>query len=542
MALTRTLVAGVFATALLCVFAQDTKLDYEGIETLQLHGSGTTNPSKLLWKAMSILEERAKIPIRMTYRAVGSGTGQKEFKGNEFSNNTAYHDFGSGDIPFSKADYDFINANQGEFYQLPFLMGAITFFHSVPVDKLQLNACLLAKIFNRQITKWDHPEIMSFADNQIHALAFSNKEIKVVRRTYGSSSTSLSTGYIKKAVQDDSNCPNSVWPDNMVGKGDADPADPSTPTKAPFWKSDTIAVQGSDGVADYLLENEYAIGYLDMGHGKSRGLKEIYLQNKDGNFVVSTKKDGANLAGAFENTNTIPDEMDGDWSQTDLINQPGEKTWPIMTFSYIYVKKDITSLGKAGGLLKALLHFLLRSEGQGLLPEFGFIRIPASLEAKALAAADSLDAADGITWQFEDASATLPYQGASPYFFSGKRRSYNSYLLDHVTDDVEGTLEGLADRVTSIEDTMAAATTTGPNGESASHTHSHDDDDDDDKTSPVAIVALIIAIIALVVQVVVFLVVIGGLKAKIASLEKSQNVYSGEKNADGTAIIASSDA
>ena len=52
--------------------------------TIEMHGSGTTNPSKYFWKAMDILEERAGKPVRMTYRAVGSGTGQSEFIGGGF--------------------------------------------------------------------------------------------------------------------------------------------------------------------------------------------------------------------------------------------------------------------------------------------------------------------------------------------------------------------------------------------------------------------------------------------------------------------------
>ena len=38
----------------------------------ELHGSGTTNPSKFFWKVMDMLEERARQPITMTYRAVGT--------------------------------------------------------------------------------------------------------------------------------------------------------------------------------------------------------------------------------------------------------------------------------------------------------------------------------------------------------------------------------------------------------------------------------------------------------------------------------------
>lgn len=42
----------------------------------EMHGSGTTNPSKFFWKVMDLLEERARAPVSLTYRAVGKGPGR----------------------------------------------------------------------------------------------------------------------------------------------------------------------------------------------------------------------------------------------------------------------------------------------------------------------------------------------------------------------------------------------------------------------------------------------------------------------------------
>ena len=94
--------------------------------TIEMHGSGTTNPSKYFWKAMDILEERAGKPVRMTYRAVGSGTGQTEFIG-EVS------DFGSADIPLSSTQH---SGFAGTVVQVPFQLGAVSFFHNVAADDL----------------------------------------------------------------------------------------------------------------------------------------------------------------------------------------------------------------------------------------------------------------------------------------------------------------------------------------------------------------------------------------------------------------------
>ena len=71
-------------------------------DILDLHGSGTTNPSKYYWQLMDLMTERTSTPLKTSYRAVGSSTGQHEFVGDDsFS---SYADFGSGDVPLSEED------------------------------------------------------------------------------------------------------------------------------------------------------------------------------------------------------------------------------------------------------------------------------------------------------------------------------------------------------------------------------------------------------------------------------------------------------
>ena len=50
---------------------------------------------------------------------------------------------------------------------IPFALGAIAVFHSVPTgeiggESLKLDACLLAKIFGGAITTWDHADIKAY--------------------------------------------------------------------------------------------------------------------------------------------------------------------------------------------------------------------------------------------------------------------------------------------------------------------------------------------------------------------------------------------
>ena len=80
--------------------------------------------------------------------------------------NEALNDFGAGDIPTSAERYAAITAAGREMLHIPFIMGGIGVFHSVPTEQLgtngelDLTGCILAKIFPLQITKWDDPEIL----------------------------------------------------------------------------------------------------------------------------------------------------------------------------------------------------------------------------------------------------------------------------------------------------------------------------------------------------------------------------------------------
>lgn len=135
-------------------------------DIVSVHGSGTTNPSKCIWMLMDQFMDRTKVPTSLTYRAVGSSTGQKEFFGVNNTGTNAYvphNDFGSGDIPVSTSHYNAFTATGKEMVHLPFVLGAISIFHNIPdvpdgPQGLNLTACVLSKIFKREIKYWDHDE------------------------------------------------------------------------------------------------------------------------------------------------------------------------------------------------------------------------------------------------------------------------------------------------------------------------------------------------------------------------------------------------
>ena len=281
-----------------------------GGQIVQLHGSGTTNPSKCFWHIMDTFHQQSKIPLRMTYRGVGSGTGQDEFvgaglRGVSGGNGTLPDaDFGSGDIPISTSDYDLMKSNGVDMLHFPIVAGAISFFHSVPTGNAPLNltACTLAKIFQRKdITDWNHDDIKAVNPN----LNLPHPSpIRIAHRLLGSSSTASITEYLNVA------CPEE-WPASLVGKTIDWPAD------SDFVKT----CQGSGGMVDCINGASGTIGYIESGHGQAEGLSEVHLENKDGVFLSS--KLAAEKGGVIAALNNadVPTSLDGDFGSVTLLNQ-----------------------------------------------------------------------------------------------------------------------------------------------------------------------------------------------------------------------------
>ena len=298
----------------------------------------------------------------------GSSTGQKDFIADQ-------NHFGSGDIPFKSADYTTVTTtNSKPFFHIPFQLGAIGIFHSVPDSagsKVDLDGCTLAKIFSRQIKFWDHADIIAL--NPTLSIP-ANTPIKVATRTLGSSSTSLTTKYLDlMAGASSSECAN-VW---TLGSG-------STIT----WPEGVEKVEGSSGMSGFLAANEWSIGYVDAGHGHEKKLKEVELKNKNGKWVTSKTADISAAGDAVE----LPDPMSNSWADISLMNAAGDTTFPICTFSYLYIHSTPPA-ADSGRLLQAFVTFVLSDDGQKMVEEFGFVKLSAATLLKARNAVKT-----GITW------------------------------------------------------------------------------------------------------------------------------------------------
>jgi len=256
----------------------------------------------------------------------------------------------------------------------------------------------------------------------------------VYHRVKGSSTTGGVTTYLHAS------CP-AVWPGSMVGKQIT-------------WPSDTFEAYGSGEMSSKISSTDYAIGYIDSGHGHDDGLKEIALQNKAGTYQTSLEAGSSGIGDAATqaiNQGVMPNSPTGDFSSVSLHNMDGSGTWPIVAISYVYIRKDLTQLGDRACLLKAFLEYIISDEGQALLPNFGAVGVPAAVKQISQAAIDTLAMPVCQEWAFEG-SSTQAGSGQSDHVISLKRRDYGEYERGNLAD---ASPVALADKLAALEAQVA---------------------------------------------------------------------------------------
>ena len=426
-AVTAGVVAAMIAVAPMAVTAAPAS---GGATVYELHGSGTTNPSKLIWWAMDKLEERATTPVRMTYRSIGSGDGARDWADTANDGSFASTDYGLNPSAFS-------NHGSG-FRQIPFQLGAVSFFHNIPgvkTGELKLSPCTVAKIWTNEITTWDHADIATDTGMKLPA-----ERIKFVYRSNGSSSTYGVKGYMRAAC-----------PEVYGASGDVS-ASPITQVQSQHSSNPDhyFPVTGSDSMRKAIADNEYSIGYLDAGHGHADDLPEVALKNAEDQWVVTKEGFEGDIVSADIEavitdsllttlTNKLNAGPTTDWSGTDvqLYHKSGDLVWPICAFTFMHLR---VGTGTGEGLAGALAKFILSSEGQAKVPDFLFFKLPESLRAVADGIVDTYVTATGTTWKFESSYGDLTVaetMGEASTSFSKKRSNYADYERELMMGDIE---------------------------------------------------------------------------------------------------------
>jgi phosphate transport system substrate-binding protein len=308
-----------------------------------LKASGATFPDAYYQEVISQFKSVAP-KVTVTYNAVGSGTGKKEF-------GQGLDDFAGSDSLVKPDD----GPAPGSFVYIPTVAAPITVSYNLSgVDKLQLSPDTLAKIFATTIKKWNDPAIA--ADNPGAQLP--DKNITVAHRSDGSGTTSNFTKYLAAAAPD-------AW---KLGSGDT-----------VNWPSSTQGAEKNTGVAQIVQQADGSIGYVDFSDATESKLSFASIKNKAGQYVAPTLE-GA--AAAVEGA-----EVKDDLTYSPL-NSDGQASYPITSPTYLLIKPKYDDANKAQ-LVKGFVRYLL-TDGQSIAKDVNFAALPSSLQQKALAQLDKI--------------------------------------------------------------------------------------------------------------------------------------------------------
>ncbi|TCP93389.1 phosphate ABC transporter substrate-binding protein (PhoT family) [Cricetibacter osteomyelitidis] len=259
-------------------------------------GAGASFPYPIYAKWASQYEKETG--NKVNYQSIGSGGGQQQIIAKTI-------DFGASDDPM-KAD----KLADNQLVQFPAIIGGTVPVVNIPdvaAGKLKLSGTVLADIFLGKITKWDDAAIKALNPD----LNLPSKTIIVVHRSDSSGTTFGWTNYLAKVSSD--------WK-MQVGEG-----------KAVKWPTGQGG-KGNEGVAAYVRQLKYSIGYVEYAYAKQNNLSWTSLQNQAGEFVQPSKDSFMSAA-----SNAKWNEVAG--MGVVLTNEPGKQSWPVTAASFILVNK-----------------------------------------------------------------------------------------------------------------------------------------------------------------------------------------------------------
>jgi phosphate transport system substrate-binding protein len=313
-------------------------------------GAGATFPAPLLQK-WTVEYRNLNPSVIINYNPIGSGGGIQQITAKTV-------DFGASDAPLSDAQ---LQAAPG-LVLMPETLGGVAITYNLNKyglsnsTTINFSGQVIAGIYMGNITKWNDPAIQSLNPG----LNLPNATITVVHRSDGSGTTYAFTDYLS-AVNPD-------WK-TKVGR--------STTVTWPVDKLATgIGSKGNAGVAGTVFNTPGAVGYVDVIYAVKNSLGVGAVQNSAGNFVTPTLQ---TILWAASNATGIPNPSD---LRIHIVNAPGTQSYPISTYTYILIYKDMsanpaTTQAKAQALAKFLWWAI--HDGQQYSSDLIYVPLPQNI-------------------------------------------------------------------------------------------------------------------------------------------------------------------
>ncbi|NLG46152.1 phosphate ABC transporter substrate-binding protein PstS [Gordonia sp. (in: high G+C Gram-positive bacteria)] len=326
----------------------------EGSSAGTVTGEGSTAQQKAIEHFASVLTDNDGAIL--DYTGSGSGDGIKKFLASDV-------DFAGSDSPLKEAEVaDAKNRCGGnDAWHLPLVAGPVAIAFNVPgVDKLNLDAPTLAKIFDSKITSWDDPAIKALnPDAKLPAT-----KIIPVHRSDSSGTTDNFTRYLNTAAP-------AEWPYEHSKE----------------WKGQGgSGASKSTGVGDTVKKTEGAVTYVEWGFATENQLSIAAIDFGAG----ATELTAATAGKALDAAEFVkPDSKDLVVDTGALYSLKEAGAYPLVLTTYEIVCSTGYADAEVSKNLKSAFTTIL-DKGQTGLDELGYVPLPEAFKTKLRGTIDAL--------------------------------------------------------------------------------------------------------------------------------------------------------
>jgi phosphate transport system substrate-binding protein len=330
-------------------------------QAIIINGAGATFPFPLIdtWR---VQYQSVNPSININYQSIGSGGGIKQF-----TEKTV--DFGASDAPLSEEETQGLSSSTS--VHIPETIGSVVAAYNIAgIDKgVKLTGPVLSDIFLGKITKWDDPKIKEFNPD----LPLPSADITVVHRSDGSGTTFIWTTYLSQVSPE--------W-NQTFGAG-----------KSIQWTVG-LGAQGNEGVSNTIKSTPNSIGYVELTYALTTDMDYASLMNRAGNFVEPTLNstlaaaeaaiimNSTSTSNSTGSTSTIAlPGGDQSWTHITLLDAPGADSYPIASFSYLLLYKELSTNINSVEKARALAEFVnwAITDGQQFASPLHYVPLPESV-------------------------------------------------------------------------------------------------------------------------------------------------------------------
>jgi phosphate transport system substrate-binding protein len=302
-----------------------------------LVGSGSSVPAPIYnrWTQEYGKQNRN---IQMRYLAVGTSEGIKQIS------------HGAGDFSAGEAQLTDKERKEGGLIELPVVLIAIVPIYNLPDvhQELRLSGEVLAAIFLGDVKTWNAPQIAKLNSE----ITLPSLPIQVINRPGGKGSNYVFTDFLSKV---------SSKFRAQVGV-----------TASPKWPVGEAAERSSD-MADKVRGTRGSIGFVEYQYAVKGSVAQAAVLNAGGRFVKASSEsiDAACQAAEAPRWNNF---------SASLADAPGADSFPITSFTWIYLRTRSSESARTG----ALVDFLnwIYTDGQQYAAQEGYAALPAPLLAE----------------------------------------------------------------------------------------------------------------------------------------------------------------